>query len=381
MTAATVEPASVRRSDAMTLGGNGLASGKGMISVAQSRAAQEVQAAMVVAKNFPRDTIEAERRIVEACKRKGLAEQAMYAYKRGTSLVTGPSIRLAEAMAQNWGNLDFGIIELEQKKGESVVMAYAWDLETNTRQTKVFSVTHERHTKSGSYTLTDPRDIYEMVANNGARRVRACILGVIPGDIIDSALGQCEKTLAGKDEEPIVEKVKRMLEKFGELGVRAEHLEKNLGHKLDATTRSELVRLGKIYKSIDDGMSKPSDWFPDIAPPANTEAAAQRTADVQEKLKRPTATSDLPSENQAIEDGTEGEDDVSTWEAVKATVESLAQDQSVTPSEMESGLTRWLLKVGCKGKPEKTTEANRRELLSAVKAGRFVWADGSIVKE
>ena len=124
-----------------------------------SRQAQEVQAAMVIAKRFPRDEVEAYNRIMRACQRKKLAETAMYEYPRGGTKVTGPSIRLAEAMAQNWGNLDFGILELEQKNGESQVMAYAWDLETNTRQTKVFSVPHVRGTKKGNVPLTDPRDI------------------------------------------------------------------------------------------------------------------------------------------------------------------------------------------------------------------------------
>jgi len=82
-----------------------------------SRQAQEVQAAMVIAKKFPRDTVAAWDRIMMACKRKVLAEQAVYAYPRGDTTVEGPSIRLAEAMAQSWGNIDFGIIELEQKNG------------------------------------------------------------------------------------------------------------------------------------------------------------------------------------------------------------------------------------------------------------------------
>ena len=99
-----------------------------------SRQAQEVQGAMVIAKRFPRDEVESFNRIMQSCKRKSLAESAMYEYPRGGTKVSGPSIRLAEAMAQNWGNIDFGITELEQKNGESQVMAYAWDLETNTRQ-------------------------------------------------------------------------------------------------------------------------------------------------------------------------------------------------------------------------------------------------------
>ena len=88
-----------------------------------SRQAQEVQAAMVIAKRFPRNETESFARIMMACQRKRLAEQAMYEYPRGGTKVTGPSIRLAEAIAQNWGNIDFGIIELEQKHGGSQVMA------------------------------------------------------------------------------------------------------------------------------------------------------------------------------------------------------------------------------------------------------------------
>ena len=59
------------------------------------------------------------------------------------------------------GNIDYGIIELEQKDGKSEMMAYAWDLETNTRVTKIFGVEHKRDTRNGSYALTDSRDIYE----------------------------------------------------------------------------------------------------------------------------------------------------------------------------------------------------------------------------
>ncbi|PWW19485.1 hypothetical protein DFO73_12055 [Cytobacillus oceanisediminis] len=64
-------------------------------------------------------------------------------------------------------------------------MAYAWDLETNVRQEKVFTVKHSRKAKGSITKLDDPRDIYELVANNGARRLRSYILGIIPGDIVE----------------------------------------------------------------------------------------------------------------------------------------------------------------------------------------------------
>ncbi|MCM0703053.1 hypothetical protein [Blautia sp. C3-R-101] len=237
-----------------------------------SRQAQEVQAAMVIAKKFPRDEVESFNRILRACQRKRLAEGAMYEYPRGGTKVTGPSIRLAEAMAQNWGNIDFGILELEQKNGESQVMAYAWDLETNTRQTKVFSVPHMRGTKRGNVPLTDPRDIYEMVANQGARRLRACILGVIPGDVVDAAVEECQKTLVSGNTEPLIDRVRKGIKLFEDkFSVTKQMIEKYIGCKSEAFSENDMIRLNNIYRSLRDGMAKREDYFEVSLPVDETE--------------------------------------------------------------------------------------------------------------
>lgn len=219
-----------------------------------SRQAQEVQAAMIIAKRFPRDERVSCDRVLNACTRISLAEAAIYEYSRGGTTVTGPSIRLAECLAQNWGNIDFGYVELEQKNGESQVMAYAWDLETNTRQTKVFTVPHKRHTKNGDYPLTDPRDIYEMVANQASRRVRSCILAVIPGDVVDSAVKQCDLTLKTGSKTPLDERIKDMVAKFAEYEVTADQLRQYVGKNVEAFTEADVVRLGKVYRSLKDGV-------------------------------------------------------------------------------------------------------------------------------
>ncbi|GGO89175.1 hypothetical protein GCM10011348_46310 [Marinobacterium nitratireducens] len=225
------------------------------------RAIQEVQAAMVIAKKFPRDMQAAMDRILNACTRPTLAEGALYSYNRGGQDVTGPSIRLAEAIAQNWGNMQFGIRELDQKAGvESTVEAFAWDVETNTRQVKTFTVPHKRFTRSGTKTLTDSRDIYELVANQGARRLRACILGVIPGDVVEAAQKQCEITLnTHADTSP--EAIKKMVAAFGEFGVSGEQIQDKLQVRLEAMRPAQMVQMKKIYASLRDGMSKPGDWF------------------------------------------------------------------------------------------------------------------------
>lgn len=277
--------------EVMTYQGNtpAVQGGSATTEMMVSRQAQEVQAAMVVAKRFPRDETASWARIMQSCKRKSLAEQAMYEYPRGGENVTGPSIRLAETLAQNWGNLDFGITELEQKPGESTVMSYCWDLETNTRQTKIFTVPHIRQTKKGAKTLTDPRDIYELVANQGARRLRACILGIIPGDVVDAALAQCIETLRG-GKEPLVDRVRKMVSAFQEgFGVPKECLEQYIGCKADAFTEQSVVRLRGVYTALKEGRASREDYF--TLPSADTAEQAEtpqlpeppKTIDVDEK--------------------------------------------------------------------------------------------------
>jgi len=232
-----------------------------LMEVAASRQAQEVQAMIVIAKRFPRDVNESISRITTACQRRGLAEVSMYSYPRGKEQVTGPSIRLAEAMAQGWGNLDYGIRELSQANGESVCEAYAWDMETNVRSATTFTVPHVRHTKQGSYLLKDPRDIAEMILNVGARRKRSCILSVIPKDVQDLAVEQCEKTLTEGHKEPLVDRVRKMLEVFKQFGITTEMIETRAQRKTESLTEQHMLELRKIYTSLKDGMSKPEDWF------------------------------------------------------------------------------------------------------------------------
>jgi len=252
------------------------------VQVASQRELAEVQGMIVLAKKFPRDEKRAMDKILNACSRPGMAEVAVYEYSRGGSPVTGPTIRVAEMIAQNWGNIQFGIRELEQRNGESTVEAFAWDLETNTRQSKVFQVPHLRYTRNGTKMLSDPRDVYELVANNGARRLRACILGVIPGDVVEAATRQCEVTMRTKIE-ITQETLKHLVEAFAEYQVTKEQLEARIQRRLDTITPAQLLSLRKIFNSLKDEMSKPEDWFP--AAPAAPESNGDGKPNGKKKSK------------------------------------------------------------------------------------------------
>lgn len=241
-----------------------------------ARAVTEVQAAMLIARKFPRDERVAMDKILNAFARPGLAEKAAYQYARGGSDIFGPSIRAAETIAQCWGNIYTGVRELEQRGGASTVEAFAWDTETGFHDTKVFQVAHIRHTRSGSYKIDDPRDIYEHVANAAARRKRACILAVIPSDVVESAMRQAEITL-NTTAEATPEKIAALVKAFGdEFGVAKDALEKHIQRRMDAITPAQMVAMRRIYASLRDGMSRPEEWF-DMAPPTTTPTGAGPT--------------------------------------------------------------------------------------------------------
>ncbi len=230
------------------------------VKIQESKAVAQIQACMVMAQRAPRNENQSYSAIMEACKRPTLADQAIYAYPRGGKMVTGPSIRLAEVLAQKYGNMHIEISIVSQNSEKTEALATAIDMQSNYVVSQGFTVPHQRTTKKGVQRLTDERDIREMVQNIGSRILRGCILRVIPGDITESALAQCQRTQAS-DETPIKEQIRKMVTAFDEIGIKVEHLEKRLLHNLDATIPAEIVGLKSIYKSIKDGMAKREDFF------------------------------------------------------------------------------------------------------------------------
>jgi hypothetical protein len=234
---------------------------QGTVAVEASRAIAEAQGKLVIAKNFPRNEVAAYARVVQACQRKGIAEKAFYSYNRGGGVVSGPTIRFAEELARCWGNIDYGIKELSQDEGKSEMQAYAWDLETNTQSVQNFTNPHIREVGGKAKVLTSQRDIYEINANMGARRLRSRILAILPNDLVDTAIAECKKTIAGKNDEPLIDRVKKMVVAFGKYGVTQEQIETRLKRKVETMTVDDFVDYTGIYNAIKNGESKVSEWF------------------------------------------------------------------------------------------------------------------------
>lgn len=234
---------------------------QGTVAVEASRAVAEAQGKLIIAKKFPRDEVAAFNKVAEACQRKGIAEKAFFSYNRGGGIVSGVTIRFAEELARIWGNIDYGIKELSQEVGKSEMQAYAWDMETNTISVQNFTNPHIREVKGTSKALTSQRDIYESNANMGARRLRSRILAILPNDLVEMAIAECKKTLAGNNDVPLIDRVKNMVVAFAKLGVTQEQIETRLKRKIDTMTVDDLTDFIGIYNAIKHGESKAAEWF------------------------------------------------------------------------------------------------------------------------
>lgn len=281
----------------------------GAVTIEVERAVAEAKGQMQLAKMFPRDLNAAYAELMEACKLPALASVAFYSKPQGGSKVTGPSIRLAEEIARVYGNYEYGHRELSRVEatptsfGRSEIEVYGWDKQTNNRSIRQITVLHVIDTKEGPKRLRDQTEVDNKIANVASKQLRGRILAMMPKWMVEAAVEECKKTLAGANEEPVSVRVRKMTQAFAKFGVTTEHLETYLGHKLDDTLVDELIDLMGVFNAIRDG-AKPSDFFGEAEKEAEKEAAAEgakeslaRTAaqGAQRATRAPRKTTEQPA--------------------------------------------------------------------------------------
>lgn len=220
--------------------------------MAVEKEAKQMEIAMVTAKRFPRDYTLVEASVERNCSRQRLAMAAEYSFPRGGETISGASVRLMEVIAQCYGNIEFGVNEIQRYDGYSEGEAYAWDFENNIRMARKFTVPHFRDTKQGKKRVTDDRDIREIVMNYGARNMRACLERVIPRDLVDFALEKCRETLAAEGR-GLADRIANCKEAFKEFEIDAVLLERIIGEKCSNWNNGHLRLAIKYYTALKDG--------------------------------------------------------------------------------------------------------------------------------
>lgn len=226
----------------------------------------EIQGQMTIAQNFPRDEQKCAEAIRVACSRATLAEVATFEYKRGGQKITGETIHLAKAMAALWKNITYSWVELERIPGDattpgvSTVRTWALDLQNNVSQAITVKIPHSRAKSNGTVDiLRSERDIYEHIANHAARRMRSCILALIPQDVRDMAVAQVDETMRlNYSTKP--DEIKKLLDAFEAFGVCQAQIEKYIQRKITTIEPAQVANLRRIYLSLRSGY-EPKTWF------------------------------------------------------------------------------------------------------------------------
>lgn len=233
-------------------------------AVEQSRAIAEVQAAVVVAQQCPRDLGRAEAEMLAACSRLALAERAIY---RVTNRGEGPSVHLARELARVYGNVQFGVHELrrDDEAGVSEIQAFAWDVQANVRSTRTFQVPHQRMKGGKRQALVDLTDVYLNNQNVGSRAVRECIFTVLPTWFVEAAEARCRQTLRDGDGKPLAERIADAVAAFENThGIRLAQLEDKLGRKRGQWDAGNVASLGVLFQSLQRGDVTIEEEFPTV---------------------------------------------------------------------------------------------------------------------
>lgn len=230
-------------------------------AIEQARAVAEVQAAVVVAQQCPRDMRRADAEMKDVCARMSMAGRAFY---RVPNRGTGPTVHLMRELARIWGNIQYGVHELrrDDAAGESEVQAFAWDVQTNTRSTRTFVVPHARMVGKTRQPLVDLGDIYLSNQNVGARAVRECISTVLPTWFTEAAQDLCRNTLDNGEGEPLADRITKMIGAFDKIGVSLDRLEAKLGTKRGVWTGADVADMAIAYTSITREGQDADEMFP-----------------------------------------------------------------------------------------------------------------------
>jgi hypothetical protein len=212
----------------------------------------ELDTQITTARAFPRSVQTAINDINQlATMNEQMAGECVYALPRAGKPLRGPSIRLAEIIAQCWGNCvsKTRIVSVDRISRTVTAEGIFHDLQTN-------SITEAQHTrristKEGRLFTDDMIAVTCNAAQSIARR--NAILAGVPKVIWWQAFQQCEHVIAG-DVTTLASKRESAVKAFAAFGLKPEQVFQVLDVKGEQDIGlDELVTLRSLYSSVKNG--------------------------------------------------------------------------------------------------------------------------------
>ena len=124
------------------------------------------------------------------------------------------------------------------------------------------------------------------------------MLAVIPGDVMDLFMDECNKTLS-KDSKPLSERITIAMELLGRIGVTQQMVENKYCCKLTALTERQVAQLRRIFLAVQDGIAGIEDHFngaPHGDGPARVKATIPRATSAKSTDQNTPPPAEAPQE-------------------------------------------------------------------------------------
>lgn len=233
----------------------------GQMSLAVSLARSEVDQQIATARALPRSIQRAVSQIMTlATLDDESAEECVYALPRGGKPIKGPSVRLAEIIASQWGNCRVGARVVHVDRIEKYVEAEGvfHDLETNTATT---ARVRRRISDKKGFLLTEDMIV---VTGNAACSIakRNAILGAVPKAVWRKAYSAVESVIAG-DVKTLAERRDKAMKAFAAFGVKPEQVFEAIDVAgVDDITLEHMTTLLGMHSALKSGESNVEEMFP-----------------------------------------------------------------------------------------------------------------------
>lgn len=223
----------------------------------------EINQQVATARRFPRrrDKEISDEVMGRACLNEEIASECMYSLKRGTTDITGPSIRFAEIVRASYGNIRVAtrFVRLDtEDKDRAAVIVEAAAMDTQTNNAEIIPV--RRSVMTSGARGQKPR-IYsaDMIAQTVSAAVsiarRNAILAVVPKAIWISGYQRVVAVLQG-DASTLVERRTKLIGDMQKLGADADKVFAALGVKgIDDITIEHLPSIIGMRTAIKEGES------------------------------------------------------------------------------------------------------------------------------
>lgn len=224
----------------------------------------EIDVQVATAKRYPRSIQESTQKIMDmATLDEDTAQECFYSLRRGSgnnsSIIEGPSVRLAEIVAASWGNLRVQAQIIANDGKFITARGICHDLETNT----AISCEVQRRI-TDKYGKTFSEDMQVVTGNAaGAIAFRNAVFKVVPKAVINNAIKTIKNKAMGKAGD--IDTIKQqMLQFFAKLGVSTEMVLSYLEiAKVDEINADMVSELRGVATALKDGLTTVKEAFID----------------------------------------------------------------------------------------------------------------------